>query len=318
MRTAILKEQVQEYYEMLNINNEKVTVNGNTYQKIINWKSISMALFELNRFKFMGNSVKNIFNMGANFMASTDITSISINDYENFVNLFNIVKAKCEAVINMENSINEDDENYLYIKLPENLKELDDLNTIVKGINTTFNQCPILRDTYKEVNFVGVDIGSSWLVISFILTGASIATKTLNWIADFIKKCNDIRIQNRTIKKMDLEYLISKMEFDEKKSKELLNKVEKGIEDEHQKLYIQEFENIKIPIDREISVEEKAKIVHCMSTMIDLLEMGVELYPSLNSSEELKNAFPKKEEWKKISGDLKLLKDSTIENKIEK
>lgn len=311
MRTAVLKEQIKEYYELLNIKSEKVAINGNSYYKITNWKSISLALFKLNEFEFMGHSIEEIFNMGANFMANTETTSIHVNDYQNFVNKFYIVKAKCEAILNMEsNGINsEEDENYLYIKLPDNLKELEELNVIVKGLNTTFNQCPILRDTYKEVNFVGVDVGSSWIVLSFILTGAPIAAKTLNWVADFIKKCNDIRIQNRNIKKMDLEYLISKMEFDEKKSKELLQKLEEGVEDDYKKQYIEEFKNIKIPIKGEISEEDKAKIVHCMSTMAQLLEMGVELYPSLNSNDELKSAFPKKEEWKKITTDTKLLKD---------
>lgn len=312
MRTAILKEQVKEYYELLKIDNEKINVNGNGYQKIRNWRNISLALYRLNEFEFMGDSVNQIFDMGANFMASTESTAIAINDYQKFINYFNIVKAKCEAIINMKNgsSDNLEDENYLYVKLPNNIKELEDLYAIVKGLNTTFNQCPILRDTYKEVNFIGVDVGSSWLVLSFILTGAPIVAKTLNWIADFIKKCNDIRIQNRNIKKMDLEYLISKMEFDQKKSEELLQKIEKGVEKDYQEQYIQQFESINIPIKDKISEEDKGRIVHCMSTMIQLLEMGVELYPSLKSSDELKSAFPKKEEWEKISSEIKLLKDN--------
>lgn len=315
MRTAILKAEVREYYELLNIKSEKINVNGNYYRQINNWREISLALYRLNEYKFIGDSVQKIFDMGANFMASTENTAILVSDYQTFLNYFDIIKAKCEAIMSMQNGNIEDfdDENYLYVKLPNTLKELDDLNSIVKGLNLVFNQCPILRDTYKEVNFVGVDIGSSWLVLSFILTGAPIVAKSLNWIADIVKKCNDIRIQNRSIKKMDLEYLISKMEFDKKQSQDLLQKVEKEIENDHQKQYIEEFESIKIPTPQEISPEDRSKIVHCMVTMAELLEMGVELYPSLNASEELKSAFPKKEEWKKISGKTKLLKDKNEE-----
>lgn len=311
MRTAILKQQVKEYYKILKLETERVSVNGNNYQKIKNWKDINYALFKLNEFEFMGDSVKDIFNMGANFMASTETTAILIGEYQKFINLFDIVKAKCEAIISMDNNkIDNDDINYLYVKLPNELKGLDELNAITKGLDTTFNQCPILRDTYKEVNFVGVDVGSSWFVLSFVVPAAA---KTLNWIADFIKKCNDIRIQNRTIKKMDLEYLISKMEFEKEKKEELLQKVEKGIESDFKEQYLKEFIDIKIPIKGEISEEDKGKIVHCMSTMIQLLEKGVELYPSINASNELKAAFPKQEEWEKISGDIKLLNDSKNE-----
>ena len=311
MRTAVLKAQVKECYDLLNIKSEKIISNGNTYQKINNWKKISWALYKLNEFKFMGNSVKNIFNMGANFMASTDSTSIVTSDYQKFLNYFDIVKAKCEAIINMENGEIDDsnDENYLYVKLPNNLKELDDLNTIVKGLNLVFNQCPILRDTYKEIDFVGVDVGSSWLILSVILASAPVAAKTLDWIADFIKKCNDIRIQNRTIKQMDLEYLIKKMKFNKDQEEEKLQELKNEIEKDNKEQYIKEFESMEISNQSKISEEDKTKIAHCMSTMVKLLDMGVELYPSLNASEELKSAFPKKEEWEKISGETKLLNE---------
>ena len=161
-----------------------------------------------------------------------------------------------------------------------------------------------------EINFVGVDVGSSWFILSVILAGAPIAAKTLNWIADFIKKCNDIRIQNRTIKQMDLEYIIKKMKLDKEKSEQTLQNIQKEIENDHKEQYIKEFENIEMPKQGEISEEDKSKIMHCMSTMIELLDMGVELYPSLNASEELKSAFPKKEEWKKIQGETKLLNEN--------
>lgn len=148
--------------------------------------------------------------------------------------------------------------------------------------------------------------------IIVILAGAPIAAKTLNWIADFIKKCNDIRIQNRTIKQMDLEYIIEKMKLDKEESEKALQNVQKEIENDYKEQYIKEFKSIKIPKEGEISEEDKAKIVHCMSTMIELLDMGVELYPSLNANEELKSAFPKKEEWEKIEGETKLLNENNI------
>lgn len=203
MRTELLKKQVEEYYKALNIESKQVSSNGNTYEKIMNWKDINRALHALNTYNFMGDSVKKIFNMGDNFIASTETTAVLLQQFPTFMNAFNIVKAKCETIIDMDGfrGISENEENFLYIKIPDNIEELKELDFIVKGLNTSFNQCPILRDTYQKVIFEGVDVGSSWIVISFILTGAHIAAKTLNWVADFIKKCNEIRIQNRTIKK---------------------------------------------------------------------------------------------------------------------
>lgn len=315
MRTELLKKQVEEYYKVLNIENKQVNSNGNTYEKIMNWKDINSALHALNMYSFMGKSVQNIFDMGENFIASTETTAVLIQHFPKFINAFNIVKAKCEAIIDMDGfSVDtNNEENFLYIKIPDNTKELEELNFIVKGLNTTFNQCPILRDTYHKVSFEGVDVGSSWIVLSFILTGAPIAAKTLNWVADFIKKCNEIRIQNRTIKKMDLEYMIEKASLEEKDKEKLINEISEGIEKENRKKCIENFKSIEIPINREITPEEEAKIVHCMLILSELLELGVEIYPSINSNEELKNMFPKKEEWKKIQNNVKLL-DSNEKN----
>lgn len=315
MRTELLKKQVKEYYDLLKIEKQQVNSNGNVYEKIMNWKQINKALHALNNFKFMGQSVQNIFDMGDNFIASTETTAVLQQHYQAFINAFNIVKAKCETIIDMDgfSSDLESEENFLYIKIPDNTEELEELDFIIRGLNTTFNQCPILRDTYQKVSFEGVDVGSSWIVLSFILTGAPIAAKTLNWVADFIKKCNEIRIQNRTIKKMDLEYIIEKTELEEKEKQKLINDINKNIEEDNRKKCIDSFKAISIPTKGKITPEEEGKIVHCMLTLSELLELGVEIYPSINSSEELKLAFPKKEEWNNIEGNIKLL-----ESKVEK
>ena len=308
MRSAVLKKQVEEYYNLLELECQRVSANGNNYQKIMNWKNVNKALHRLNEFEFMGNSVKNIFDMGDNFIASTDTTTVLETNFTNFKNAFNLVKAKCEAIIDNKNAYEmENDENCIYIKLPNNLTDLDKLTNIVKGLDITFNQCPILRETYSKVNFEGVDVGSSWLIISFVMAGAPIAGKTLNWIADFIKKCNDIRIQNRTIKKMDLEYALEKSKLEEREKEKIIKDIKEKVEEEDRKKCIESFKSISIPLDRKITPEEETKITHCMLTLSELLEEGIEIYPSIDSSDELKLAFPKKEEWQKIEGDIKLL-----------
>lgn len=312
MRTALLKKQVQEYYKLLKLEIETTSSNGNAYKRIKNWKEVNYALHQLNKFDFIGESIENIFELGENFIASTDVTAILDKNYNKFINMFDIVKAKCEAIIDVDygNDKIENEEDCIYIKLPNNLTELDKLTDIVKGLDITFNQCPILRDTYDRVNFEGVDVGSSWLIISFIITASPFVGKTLNYIADFIKKCNNIRIQNRTIKKMDLEYLLEKSKLDAQEKEKVIKDIKEKIEEESREDCIKSFKSISIPLDRQLTPEEEGKITHCMLTLSELLELGIELYPSINSSDELKLAFPKKEEWKKIEGEIKLLENN--------
>ena len=130
MRTELLKKQVKEYYDLLKIEKQQVNSNGNVYEKIINWKQINKALHALNNFKFMGQSVQNIFDMGDNFIASTETTAVLQQHYQAFINAFNIVKAKCETIIDMAgfSSDLESEENFLYIKIPDNTEELEELD----------------------------------------------------------------------------------------------------------------------------------------------------------------------------------------------
>lgn len=112
---------------------------------------------------------------------------------------------------------------------------------------------------------------------------------------------------------MDLEYLIEKANLDEKGKEKIINDIRRSIEEEKKEKCLESFKSIEIPIKRDITPEEEGKIVHCMLTLSELLDLGVEIYPSINSSEELKNAFPKKEEWRKIENNIRLL-DSKEKN----
>ena len=59
--------------------------------------------------------------------------------------------------------------------------------------------------------------------------------------------------------------------------------------------------------DKKIMPEDEARIVHCMNTLMQLMDAGVELYPSSNATEEIKLLFPKQEEFKQIEDSKKLL-----------
>lgn len=316
MRIGVLKKRVKEYYEALSIKVSDSNINGRTYKVIDNWKEICTILYELREYKFVGNSVKYIFDLGANFQAPTQTTAIHISDYNKFVDQFDILKAKCKAICDMETNISyEDDESYLYVKLPEKLSDLEKLNEIIKGLEISINKCPILNDSYEKIEFIGVESGSNWLVLAVICTAG---LDGLRRVADYIKVCNDIRIQSKTIRNLDIEYIVSKLKLEKSEEENKIQEIKKGIQEDKKKECLTEFK--KINFDKEalkISPEDESKITHSMLTMIDLLEEGMEIYPSLNSTEELKDAFPKKEEWKLLDTNKKMIDEKITEKSDE-
>lgn len=308
MRKNSIAKQVKYFYELMNLEVVEKSNGGNSYKIIQNWYSISTALYKLNEYDFVGKSIEDIFELGASFQSSSNTIAILSHEYANFVNKFNIVKAKCEAIIDSSNI--EDDVYDLYVKLPDELNDLNSLSSIIKNLDLSFNKCPVLSNNIGNVSFKRVEEGSSWIVLG--IAAAVSTAKVLEWIANFIKSCNEIRIQNRTIKNLDLDNILKEMEIDEKLQKQYKNKVITSQEEKIKKMCLEHFNQIEFD-DKKITSEDEARIVHSMSTLMELMDNGVELYPSNNTSQEIKLLFPKQEELKALEDTRKLL-----QNKDEK
>lgn len=305
MRKSLVVKQTEYFYNLMDLNVSGSNVSGRIYKVINNWHQISTALYKLNEFSFVGKSVQDIFDLGASYQSSSEKISIVDSDYNRFLIKFNLLKAKCEAIID-SSSIDDDLSNF-YIKLPDNLSDLTKFSLILKDLDISFNKCPIFSEKIGSVTFKKVEEGSSWIVIAIgsVIAGA----KALDWIANFVKGCNEIRLQNKTIKNIELDNILKLMEIEDKqKEQEYKRKVEKGEEEKIKSLCIEKFKSIGIECDK-INPEDTSRIVHSMKTLADLLDVGVEIYPSPSCDEETKKLFPKQDEFKLLEDSQKLLNE---------
>lgn len=308
MRKSLIAKQVEYFYKNLNLDVSENSQGGNLYKVINNWFPISVSLYKLSEYDFIGDSIQNIFNLGPSFQSSSKTISMLSRDYNGFVTKFNIVKAKCEAIMNFYNLETDDLEN-IYIKLPNTL---NDLSSIISDLDIAFNKCPILNNNIGNVNFKKVEEGSSWIVIA--IGSVVVSAKALDWLANFVKSCNEIRLQNKTIKNIELDNILKLMEIEDKqKEQEYKKKVEKGAEEKIKSLCLEKFKNIGMEYDT-VTPEDSSRIVHSMKTLADLLDKGVEIYPSHSCSDEIKKHFPKQEEFKLLEDSQKLLSEPEEQN----
>ena len=304
MRKNLIAKQVEYFYKNLNLEVTDKSQGGNTYKVINNWFPISTALYKLSEYDFIGDSVQNIFDLGASFQSSSKTISILNAEYAGFVTKFNIVKAKCEAIIDSSNLA--EDISDLYIKLPDKTPDLLEVSAILKDLDISFNKCPIFSKEIGNISFKRVEEGSNWIVVEI---GCAIVagTKVLNLIANYVKTCNKIRLQNRSIKQADLDIILKEMEIEDKKlEKEYKEKVRKAEESKIKTFCLESFKNMEIT-SKEITPEQEGQIVNCMKTLVDLLDIGIEIYPSQSSDIETRNLFPKQEEIKLLEDTQKLL-----------
>lgn len=311
MRRSLMAKQVEFFYNKLDLEVVEKSNGGNVYKVIENWFSISTSLYKLSEYDFVGNSVQNIFNMGASFQSSSKSIAILSSNYSEFVTKFNIVKAKCEAIIDSSNY--DDDVNDLYIKLPDKTPDILELSSILKELDLAFNKCPIFSNEIGNIKFKKVEEGSNWIIVQIgcaIIGGA----KALEWIASYVKTCNEIRLQNRTIKNTELDIILKEMEIEnkeqEKKYKENVQKAESA---KIKSYCLENFENMKITKEK-INPEQEGQIVNCMKTLAELLDLGIEIYPSQSSEVEIKKMFPKQEEFKILEDSQRLLEEPEENN----
>ena len=283
MRKSAIVHEVKYFYDLLKL--EKGvdrTYAGTAYKVINNWSEVSISLHKLNEYEFIGDSVLKIFDLGPNFQASEKTLSVAERDYAKFLSLFDIVKAKCEAIIT-SNSYDTTEEDVLFMKLPDDISDLEELSSLISDLEKAFNKCPILREKAGLLKFKRVEEGSNWLV--FTIAAVMAGSKALNWIADFIMKCNEIRIQNRTIADMDLDLLLKRFKVEEKDKEELIKNYQNSVTEDIKNICITSFKEIDPEEFSKISPEEETKIVYSMKTLINVLEKGAEFYPSSNVSE---------------------------------
>lgn len=295
MRKKLIAKQVDYYYKKLKLEVVDKTQGSVTFKVINNWSENSESLYKLNEYDFIRDSVEKIFKLGPAFQSSTKSISVLSSEYALFLSKYNIVKAKCEAIIDLY-KVEEDEIENLYIKLPNELNDLNELSSIIKDLDIVFNKCPILNNDIGNVSFKKVEEGSNWIVIAVEAIIDNI--ETLVHIANFIKACNDIRLQKKSLKNADLDYILKLMNIEDK-AKELKYKenVEKGDEENIRSLCLEKFKKIGPGFDNP-SPEDSSKIVHSMKVLIDLMEKGIELYPSQTCADETKKIFPKQEEIK--------------------
>lgn len=298
MRKNSIAKQVKYCHSLLKLS---VSDSG-AFKQVNNWFQISEALYKLNEFSFVGDSVKKIFNLGPPYQSCCETISIPNGNYNVFLSLFNQLISKCEAII--EFSYEEDDESDLHIKLPDRLDDLVDLSNLIKDLDTSFNKCPLLSEKIGKVSFNKVEEGSNWLVVTI-----AAGSKVLEWIANYIKSCNEIRIQNRTIKEKNLDIILKKMKVTEEQQKQFKKNYDEAENEEIKSLCIKNFKKLNLS-DNKINPEDENRIVHSMKTLSNLLDDGIEIYPSSSVEDDIKNIFPNKEETKLLEEPQKLLDDS--------
>lgn len=167
------------------------------------------------------------------------------------------------------------------IKMPQG--DFNEFNANLKSLQFIFSQCPILKVEDSEIKFNNVDVGSTWLTFFLVGSGAVILAKNIAALVDkalilkshlLILKQQEEVLRTSKIKNDLLES--SQQTFDllrEQYIEQVLNDLESG--------------DIKYG-----NPEERDKTKVSLEKLSELLDKGMEIHASIDSSKEIQMLFP--------------------------
>lgn len=239
------------------------------------------VLEELSRFNFLKIQIDQLKQLSNIYYSRLPNIIVDQKTYNKFAELINIIKMKCESVIEaISEAIPNQNENSISIKIPD-INSLSELTKITKDLDTILNQSLINKYFEAKVEIQNFDSGTNWIEV---IVGTGVA---LNFVAGLTWSAAVIRkklLEGDMLKQQVTSYKIQN---------DALQAIENGLEEEIELLCDREAKslidenNIKDP-----NPEFIKRVQHSIKLLAGLLKKGAEVHSALNAPEEAKNLFP--------------------------
>lgn len=191
--------------------------------------------------------------------------------------------------IAIDNILKNEDKNTINLKVPSSISNISDFRDFINNLDLMFH---VYKELSCDINFKGVDSGSSWIVVAF--AASPIVKKCIEFFLEIAEKSLELR--NLKLdgdrKKLELEELKQKISAKEYNNliKARQEKNEENYANLREAIAIQLLNNLKleeIEITNRNELIEKTKM--SLDKMGELLDAGMEIKPALNASEEVKH-----------------------------
>lgn len=268
-----------------NLNN-LMSLKSNPYyaeQKynITGWIKTKLALEQIYQIDAFKDKALTIYNNVPPMHRESDEWSISFEN-EHFLRSLNELRYELTGVIKVYQSFGfKQEELGIDIKMPEG--NFSEFNANIKALHFVFTQCPILKVPDSDIKFNNVDVGSTWLTFFLIGSGSIILAKN---IAALVDKAIILKSHLLSLKQQEELLRTSKIKNDMlEASKQTFDLLRETFT--NQVLNDLESENIKYE-----NPEERDKTKLALEKLSELLDKGMEIHATIDSSQELQLLFP--------------------------
>lgn len=277
MRLQVIRKILELYRINLvvTVNNTGATSRVSDIQKAIN------AVKEIEKTGVLKKEIRAIKNIPAiyeNPLDSITISNSEVNQINvSFANIRNQANTLFQALTDF---IGEETEDTVLFKIPES-KNLAEVSDLLNRIQQILEQLLVNECIQGKVEFSGFQSGSSWIKI---IVGSTIALNFLGGVVDLV-----FNFRNDQLNFAAKEKMIQDLDFQLAAKEEALDAIRK----EKEAAFNSYLSNLKrdtgIP-DNDHEFNERMK--YSINQLKELMDMGLEVHPSLESSPDVRQKFP--------------------------
>lgn len=276
-----------------NLNNiEKLEITlwkeNEAYVQVSNWTSVAEVLYQsLMSIKYLKKPVYELIKSIPEMSQDKDKFKIPKPSGLEIEKRKNRLITCMTDVIDLYESMGLNDEIHagIDIKLPK-CNDFSDFKKCINELEFILYKCPLFTHSTETLKFETIDVGSMWL--TFVIVGAGIVTSSvlLNNIASFIDKCLIIKSHKITIEQQKAE--LESTRIAEKEKKELIEALTR--------VYKVQVENVIDELENELGIElcdgeQRGMVSQAIEKTNSLIDKGMQLYSTIDSSDEIKALF---------------------------
>lgn len=282
-------------------------IGGRKCKEVSDWNNVLNALMNIKNIKSLEEESDAVINAVPELFRTQDTFNIMLEEWRKIYSAKMNLLRTIDDIMNLYEKMGMDTENRigLDIKLPS-FSDFTEFVDYINDLQFVFTKCPFLQSSDEKFQFENVDIGSTWLTF-FVVGGATLTSGSilLNNIAAFIDKCIILRSHYLSVKKQ-------KQDFEnEKKSGEEKETVLRYINSLYKKevdMAIRELEEITDYKVENKDGDERGRIEQCFEKMRNLFDKGLQIYSSIDVSNDIKLLFePLEMKYLEIRDEQKLL-----------
>lgn len=301
----LLKRNLETIENFQMVNDPYKIGNSTTNRgKVFNWQECRLAFLEIKRIP-MFNDFCTMVLENSFFATEKDEFYIPYDTYQKIQKDYNLFTIQVNTIISFFDSVGFSETEYGFdVKMPPT-EDFDEFSKNIELFNKALNQCPFLCVENEKIKLKKTDIGSIWFEFFIIATSGSILLVNL---AKIIDKCIKIMSHYKTLKQQEELYKKAKLGTDQIKTLvECNTEIIKTLTDECIKELKEEIPNIEIKDDG------NERVRYTLDTLVKLMDKGMEIYASIDASQEVKDLFPTSDELIFLPKPQKLLENKKEE-----